>query len=367
MKINFVDLKKQYNSIKEEINQEISKVFEDTSFILGKKVAEFEKAFADFCGRKYCIGVGSGTSALLLALLALDLKQGDEVITVPNTFIATAEAISFAGAKPVFVDIKAETYNIDVNKIEEAITEKTKAIIPVHLYGQPADMDPIKEIAEKHNLDIIEDCCQAHGAEYKGKRVPVSSIGCFSFYPGKNLGAYGDGGAVVTDDKELAEKIMIMRNCGQKEKYIHPIKGINSRLDSVQAAVLNVKLKYLEDWTNMRRKNAKIYNKVLPDSVKKPYEAEYAKHVYHLYVIRTKKREELQEHLKNNGIFLGIHYPIPIHLQGAYFDLGIKEGSFPISEKYAKEILSLPMFPELEEEEIRYVAEKIKEFLENEK
>jgi len=361
MKINFVDLKKQYQNIKPEIDEAIQQSIDNTSFILGKEVDEFEDNFSKFCGAKYAIGVASGTDALKLALKALDIKTG-EVITTSNTFIATALAITDNNLKPVFVDIDPETYNIDPKKIEEKINKNTKAIIVVHLYGQPADMDDIVEIAKKHNLKIIEDCCQAHGAEYKGKRLPYTDIGCFSFYPGKNLGAFGDGGAIVTNDPELSKKLKAMRNYGSEVKYYHNFIGFNSRLDSIQANILNVKLKYLEEWNNQRIKHAGLYNQLLKDIVKTPKINKNAKSVYHLYVIKCEKREELQKFLNENGISTGIHYPIPIHLQKAYSDLGYKKGDLPVTEACSKEILSLPMYAELTDEEIRYICEKIKEF-----
>ncbi|HUS50744.1 MAG TPA: DegT/DnrJ/EryC1/StrS family aminotransferase [Candidatus Paceibacterota bacterium] len=365
MKVPFLDLKTQYNSIKDKINKEINWVLDNTSFILGDKVKEFEKNFASYCNKKYAIAVNSGTSALHLALLAHGIKQEDEVITVPNTFIATAEAISYTGAKPVFVDINKETFNIDVSKIEQAITKKTKAIVPVHLYGQSADMNPIIEIAKKHNLILIEDCAQAHGVEYKGKRVPVSDTGCFSFYPGKNLGAYGEGGAVLTDDGEIAEKIKILRDHGQKEKHHHKYIGYNYRMDGFQGAVLNVKLRYLDEWIKKRREKAKLYNQLLSGVVETPREADYTNHIYHLYVIKIKEREKLAEYLKSKEIDTGMHYPIPIPLQEAYSYLGYKLGDFPITEQVVNEILSLPIYPELTEEQITYVVEKIKEFKSN--
>ncbi|MBU0962493.1 MAG: DegT/DnrJ/EryC1/StrS family aminotransferase [Nanoarchaeota archaeon] len=361
MKVNFVDLKKQYENIKKEITEAINYTINNTSFILGKEVEEFEKNFAKFCGKEYAIGVASGTDALKLVIKSLDIKDG-EVITTSNTFIATALAITDNNLKPVFVDINPDTYNIDVNKIEDKISKNTKAIIVVHLYGQPADMDKIIEIADKHNLKIIEDCCQAHGAEYRGKRVPITDIGCFSFYPCKNLGAYGDGGMIVTNDKELNKKLKAMRNYGSEIKYYHDFIGFNSRLDSIQAGILNVKLKYLEKWNNQRIKNAKLYDYLLKDIVETPKIDKNVKSVYHLYVIKCKKRDELQKFLTENEISIGIHYPIPIHIQKAYSYLSYKEGDLPETEKVAKEILSLPMYPELTEDEIRYICDKIKEF-----
>lgn len=364
MKINFVDLKRQYNSIKGEINEKINEVLESQSFILGQNVEAFEKEFAKYCGVKYGVGVASGTDALTLSIKALGIGENDEVITVPNTFIATIDAISRNRARPVFVDIDKKNYNIDPSKIEEKITKKTKAILPVHLYGQPADMDEINKIAEKHDLNIIEDACQSHGAEYRGKKTgSFSDIVCFSFYPGKNLGAYGDGGIVITNDEELAEKLKMQRNYGQKIKYQHDLKGFNSRLDEIQAAVLRVKLKHLDKWNDSRRKNAQIYNELLQDeNLKIPIEKHDRKHVYHVYVIGCERRNELQEFLERGGISTGIHYPIPVHLTKAYSDLGYKEGDFPLTERCSKEILSLPMFPELTEKEIQYICSMIKKF-----
>lgn len=363
MKINFVDLKRQYEAIKGEIDACVNRVITSCNFVLGDEVNKFEEEFAAYCKSRFCVGVGSGTDALRLSLLAAGISSGDEVITVPNTFIATTLAISEVNAKIKFVDIDPETYTIDAARIEKAISEKTKAILPVHLYGNAADMAPIMEIAEKNNLAVIEDACQAHGADYKGKKVPTGNIGCFSFYPGKNLGCYGDGGAIVTNNEEIAEKIKMLRNYGQKIRYHHLIKGTNSRLDTIQAAVLRVKLRYIEKWNGSRRRHAKLYNELLGGVVELPVEKEYAKHVYHLYVIRTKKRDELQGYLSKKGIASLIHYPIPIHLQKAYSDLNLGEGSFPITERYANEILSLPMFPELADEEIAYICESIKEFV----
>ena len=362
MRVPFLDLKAQYNSIKDELNPEINWVLENTSFILGEKVKNFEESFASYCNKKHCVAVNSGTSALHLTLLAYGIESGDEIITVPNTFIATVEAISYTGAKPILVDIDESTQTIDVNLIEKAITEKTKAIIPVHLFGQPANLDPIIEIARKHNLIIIEDCAQAHGSEYRGKKVPVTETGCFSFYPGKNLGAYGEGGAVLTNNEEVAKKIIMLRDHGQKEKYHHQYLGYNSRMDGFQGAVLNVKLKHLNKWTEQRREKARLYNQLLLGIADTQKEADYAKHVYHLYVVRVKEREKLAEFLKSKEIDTGIHYPIPIHLQEAYSDLGYKQGDFPISEKITNEILSLPIYPELTEEQIKHVVNSIKEF-----
>jgi dTDP-4-amino-4,6-dideoxygalactose transaminase len=363
--IPFVDLKAQYDSIKDEINEAIQNVLNNTSFIMGEELKKFEEEFAQFCDVKYAIGVANGSDALILALRACGIGEGDEVITVPHTFIATTEAISNVGGKVVFVDIDPKTYTIDVSKIEEKITEKTKAIIPVHLYGQPADMDPIMKLAKKYNLKVIEDAAQAHGAEYKGEKVgSLGDVGCFSFYPGKNLGAYGDAGMVVTNNEEIAEKVKLLRNHGRiTKKYEHDIEGYSSRLDNLQAAILRVKLKYLNEWNDKRRNNAKRYNELLSNinGIITPYEAEYAKHVYHLYVIRTdKERDKLREELKSKGIATGIHYPVPLHLQPAYSYLGYKEGDFPVTEKVSQEILSLPMFAELNDEQIGKVVKMIK-------
>ena len=361
--ISFVDLKRQYISIKDEIDPAIKKVIDNASFILGKDVEDFEKNFASYCQTKYCVGVSSGTDALHLALRALNIGSGDEVIVPANTFIATALGVSYTGATPVLVDCNTHDYNIDVAKIEGAITARTKAIMPVHLYGQPADMSPILDIAKKHNLNVVEDACQAHGAEYIGKKCgSLGTIGCFSFFPGKNLGAYGDGGAVTTNDPEIDEKIRLLRDYGQKKKYHHELKGFNNRLDAMQAAILNTKLRHLDKWNNQRRKNAKLYNELLANAERiiTPVEREDTKHVYHLYVIRSKIRGRLAEHLQSKGISVGIHYPIPIHMQKAYLDVGYEKGSFPVTEEYSGTILSLPMFAELNEEEIKYIVQNIK-------
>ena len=366
-KIPFVDLNAQYNSIKGEIDDAIKFTLDNTSFIMGEALRNFEKEFASYCNSKHCVGVSSGTSALSIALRAAGIQQGDEIITTPHTFIATVEAIEELNAKVKFVDIDEETYTIDPYKIKEEINEKTKAILPVHLYGQPANMGPIDEIAEENNLVVIEDCAQVHGSEYKGKKVPVSKIGCFSFYPGKNLGAYGDAGAIITNDDDVKEKAEMLINHGRRkgEKYTHEISGFNHRLDTLQASILSVKLKHLDEWISKRRINAKLYNDLLGKEVITPKEAEYAKHVYHLYVVRVEHRDKLISFLKEKGISTGIHYPLPLHLQPALQNLGYKEGSFPITESISKEILSLPMFPELSEGEIEYITKMIKEGLEN--
>jgi dTDP-4-amino-4,6-dideoxygalactose transaminase len=364
MQVPFVDLKAQYQTIKPEVDQAIQNVVSNTAFILGKAVSDFEKDFASYCEVKHCIGVNSGTSALILTLHALGIGEKDEVITSANTFIATAEAISLVGATPVFVDVEEKSYNLDPTQLKKATTKKTKAIIPVHLYGQPADMDPILKIAQEKGISVIEDACQAHGALYNGKKTGGWGVmGGFSFYPGKNLGAYGEGGAVATNDDKLAEKIRMLRDHGSSKKYYHEYVGNNSRLEGIQGAVLAVKLKHLDKWNDGRRRNADLYRKYLEGtSVKLPVEMPYAKHVYHLFVVRVKNREKLIDFLKSKGISTGIHYPIPNHLQNAYKFLGYKKGDFPVTEGCMDEILSLPMFAELTEEQIKYTADCIKEF-----
>ncbi len=365
MQIPFIDLKAQYNQIKDEIIEALKSVMEKTAFAGGAFVEKFEQEFADFFGCKEAVGVGSGTEALWLALKGLGIKQGDEVITAVNTFIATAEAISLCGAKPVFVDIDENSFNMEPCGIENAITSKTKAIIPVHLYGQPADLDSILDIAKAHKLFVIEDACQAHGAEYKGRKAGTfGDAGCFSFYPGKNLGAYGEAGAVITNRPELAEQIRKLRDHGQEKKYYHSMIGVNSRMDGFQAAVLTVKLKYLDDWNQARRKHAMRYNELLDGvySLTVPTELDHVKHVYHIYSIRTANRDQLKESLAKSEISCGIHYPVPLHLQGAYQFLEYEKGSFPIAERVAREILSLPMFPELTKEQAEKVVKEIRRF-----
>jgi dTDP-4-amino-4,6-dideoxygalactose transaminase len=364
MNVPFLDLKSQYLSIKDEIQTALNEVLEKTAFAGGPFVAQFEKEFAGFCGTKHSIAVGSGTEALWTSLVAAGVSPGNEVITVPDTFIATAEAITFCGATPVFVDIEESTYNMDPGRLEAAITPKTKALIPVHLFGQTADMDPIISIARKHGLVVIEDACQAHGAAYKKRNAgSIGDAGCFSFYPGKNLGAYGEAGAVVTNDDGIADRIRMFRDHGQEKKYHHNMIGWNARMDGFQAAVLSVKLKHIGSWNASRRKNAATYGKFLSgavDNVILPAEADYAEHVYHIYAIRVKDRDALMAGLGEKGIATGIHYPVPLHLTGAYRSLGYREGDFPVAERCAGEFVSLPMFPELSEEQIGYVAETIK-------
>lgn len=359
--IPFLDLKAQYQGIKKEIDEAISNVLESTQFVLGNEVAAFENEFATYCNACYGIGVNSGTSALHLALLAAGVGVSDEVITVPFTFVATVAAIGYTGAKPVFVDIEPDSFTIDVNQLEKAITKQTKAILPVHLYGQPADMDPILEIAQRYGLTVIEDAAQAHGAEYKGRRVgSIGDLGCFSFYPGKNLGAYGEGGMVVTNNENYAHTIKLLRDWGQERKYHHVLKGYNYRLEGIQGAILRVKLRYLESWTQARQSHAQQYDEQLANSgVKIPKVMPYSRHVYHIYAMRTTQREALQQQLQQQQIQTGIHYPVPVHLMPAYADLGYQAGDFPQSELAAKEVLSLPMYAELSSLAIEQVCGSI--------
>jgi dTDP-4-amino-4,6-dideoxygalactose transaminase len=347
--IPFVDLKAQYAAIKHEVLPAIEGILETCQFTLGSEVAAFEKEFAAYCHVQHAVGVNSGTSALHLALLAAGIGPGDEVITVPFTFMATVSSIDYTGAKPVFVDIEPRSFTMDPRLVEAAITPKTKAIMSVHLYGQPADMDPILAIAKKRGLLVIEDAAQAHGSEYKGRRAgSMGDLGCFSFYPGKNLGAYGEGGMVVTNNAEHARKIRMLRDWGAEKKYEHVLKGYNYRLEGIQGAVLRVKLRHLEAWTEGRRAAAARYDKLLAGSgVKAPEAMPYSRHVYHLYAIRTQNRREWQEALNAQGIQTGIHYPYPVHLLPAFAGLGHRPGAFPHSEAAANEVLSLPMFPEL--------------------
>jgi len=364
--IPFIDLKIQYLSLKNEIDGAIEKVVNNCEFILGEEVELFEREFACFCNVKYAVGTSSGTSALHLALKACGVKEGDEVITTPATFTATAEAIWYLGAKPVFVDIDLRTYNLDTSKIEEAITHKTKAIIPVHLYGRPVDMDSIMELSDRYNLKVVEDAAQAHGAIYKGRKVgTIGHVGCFSFYPGKNLGAYGDAGIAVTNNKDIADKIRLLHNHGRNEKYTHLMRGYGYRLDTIQAAVLRCKLKRLQDWNRKRQENACLYKELLKDVkdiILPEKDLASSESVYHLFVIRNKKRDTLQKFLLQKGIKTGIHYPIPLHLQPAYSYLGKREGDFPKAEIWAKEVLSLAMYPELSKGQIEYICESISEF-----
>jgi dTDP-4-amino-4,6-dideoxygalactose transaminase len=363
--VPFVDLKMQYDSIKPEIDAAIAGVIEKTAFVGGAVVKDFEDAFARYCGVDYCVGLANGTDALFLALRALEIGPGDEVITVANSFIATSEAITMAGARVVFADINPRTYTIDVERLREKITARTKAIIPVHLYGQPADMEPIVALAREHGLRVIGDGAQAHGASYRGTPIAkLADITCFSFYPGKNLGAYGDGGAIVTNNEAWAVRARMLANHGRTKKYDHDLEGVNSRLDGIQAAILGVKLRYLDEWTEKRRTNAYRYNKALQGSgVVTPVEMDNVRAVYHLYVVRVpgSTREQLQADLATHGISTGIHYPIALPYLNAYKYLGHTQADFPESLKASSEILSLPMFPELTEEQVNYVADKIRE------
>ena len=364
--IPLVDLKAQYLSIKQEIDASIQQILDNTSFIMGKPLEQFEKNLAGFCGCKHAVGVSSGTSALFLALKTYELQPGDEVITVPNSFIATAEAIIHCGATPVFVDVDEKTMLMDVNKIEEKINAKTKGIIPVHLYGQVGEMDTILVIAQKHNLFVLEDAAQSIDAEYKGRKLPIGETAIFSFFPAKNLGGYGDGGAVVTNNLEIAKNVAKLRDHGRINKYEHDLIGYGERLDALQAAILDVKLKYLNNWTMKRREHAYKYNNLL-DNIKNvvlPVEHNLAKHVYYMYVVRARERDQLISFLKSKGIASGIHYPIPLHLQPALKYLGYRIGDFPVAEKAAMEIISLPMFPELNDEEIKFICNHVKDFYE---
>ncbi len=374
MKIPFVDLKAQYESIRTEIDGAIARVIENTSFIMGSEVESFEKEFADFCGVKYCIGVGNGTDALWLALKGCRIEKGDKIITAPNTFIATTEAITLAGGKAEFVDIDEKTCNMDPQKLDDFLKKAEqkyssknplpKAVIPVHLYGQPADMEAILTIAQKYEIRVIEDSAQAHGAYYRGKKTgSLGNAAGFSFFPGKNLGAYGDAGAVVTNDKNIAAYVRMARNHGRQKKHEHEFEGINSRLDALQAAILRVKLRHLDEWSEKRRRNAERYVSLLRDieEITLPLVPEGTTPVYHLFVIRSKKRNALSEKLHAAGVNTGIHYPIPLHLQPAYSYLGYKRGDFPFAEKAADEILSLPIYPEMTNEMIDYVSNVIRE------
>lgn len=367
MNIPFLDLHQQYASIREEISEAIEAVVDRTAFAGGPFVSQFEAHFADFCGVRHAIGVGSGTDALWAALTVLGVSEGDEVITVPNTFIATAEAISRCGARPVFVDIDPARYTLDPEQLEPAITTRTKAIIPVHLFGQMADMDPILEIARDRNLRVIEDACQAHGAEYKGRRAgSMGDAGCFSFYPGKNLGAYGEAGAVVTNDPEIDARIRVLRDHGQTEKYHHETIGWNARMDGIQGAILDVKLRHIEGWTQKRGAIAAEYDQRLSGlpGVEPPRQFSDGRHVYHLYPIRVSYRDEVMRKMADEGVYCGIHYPVPIHLTGAYQSLGQGPGSFPITERFAGELLSLPMFPELTTDQASRVVWALKQSIE---
>lgn len=365
-RVPFDALERQYSALADELDQAVKGVLSSGRYILGENVARFEEEFARYCGTRYAVGISSGTAALHLALLACGVGPGDEVITAANTYIATIFAISYVGARPVLVDIDPESYTLDVNQVERAITPRTRAIIPVHLYGQCAEMDPILELARIHDLRVIEDAAQAHGAEYKGRRAgSLGDLGCFSFYPSKNLGACGDGGAVVTNDEEFYRKLRVYRYMGQPKKHLHIVIGYQERLDELQAAILRVKLRYLDRWNEQRRRWAALYDRLLADAeVVCPKEQPYGRHVYHLYVIRVKGRDAVRASLAEAGIETQIHYPTPAHLQPAYAGLGYAKGSFPITERYSEEILSLPLYPELREEEVTEVARELKLALE---
>jgi dTDP-4-amino-4,6-dideoxygalactose transaminase len=360
--IPFVDLQAQYKTLKPEIDRAVLDVFEHAQFILGPAVAAFERDFAAYCQVPEAVGVNSGTSALHLALLAAGVGPGDEVITVPFTFVATVAAIEYAGATPVFVDVEPDYWTMDPERIEAAITPRTKAILPVHLYGQPADMDPILAVARKHGLVVVEDACQAHGSEYKGRRCgSMGDLGCFSFYPGKNLGAYGEGGIVVTKDAALAKQVRLLRAWGEEVRYEHKYRAFNYRMDGVQGAVLGVKLRYLEAWTEARRRHAVEYARALEGSPARiPRERAGVRHVYHVYVVQLPQRDRWREALTSAGVQTGVHYSIPVHLQPAYRDLGYAAGAFPVSERAASEVLSLPIYPELTSEQIQAVARVLK-------
>jgi dTDP-4-amino-4,6-dideoxygalactose transaminase len=365
VKVPYLDLKAQYQSIKPEIDAAIARVLDSCQFVLGSEVAAFERDFATYSGTTECIALNSGTSALHLALLAAGVGAGDEVITVPFTFVASVAAVLYAGAKPVLVDIDPRSFTIDPSAIEAAITPRTKAILPVHLYGQAADMDPIMEIARRHNLVVIEDAAQAHGAMYKGRAVgSIGDMACFSFYPGKNLGAYGEGGAVTTSNPEYAHTVRMLRDWGQDRKYHHVLRGFNFRMEGFQGAILGVKLKHLDKWTEGRRAVAKKYDELLSDSdVETPKEMSWGRHVYHVYTVRAEDRDGLQVALNTSGIPTGIHYPVPVHLQPAYADLGYGPGAFPHAEQAAKQVLSLPLYPELSSQAIGQVVEAVKKFV----
>ncbi len=361
--IPFLDLKAQYASIKPEVDAAIQGVLDSCGYILGPEVTKFEEEFAAYSGTRFGIGVNSGTSALHLSLLAAGIGPGDEVITVPFTFVATVAAIEYTGARSVFIDIDPTTYNMDPALLEAAITPRTRAITPVHLHGLMAEMDSILEIARRHHLIVIEDACQAHGAEYKGKRAgSLGDLAAFSFYPGKNLGAYGEGGMVVTSNPDFTKKVRMLRDWGAEKKYQHVLKGYNYRLEGIQGAVLRVKLRHLEAWTEGRRKAAAHYDRLLSGTgVVVPQTEPYQRHVYHVYAIRTKQRQAWQDALNAQGIQTGIHYPFPVHLLPAYSNLGYKAGDFPHSERAAAEVLSLPMFPDLSAQQCETVAHAVRE------
>ncbi|MBI4320014.1 MAG: DegT/DnrJ/EryC1/StrS family aminotransferase [Chloroflexi bacterium] len=364
--IPLVDMRAQYQTLRDEIRASWDEILDTMHLFLGKNCDAFEREFADFCGTRFGCAVNSGTDALHLALRAVGVREGDEVITVSHTFIATVEAIIQAGARPVLVDVEADTCNMDVAQVEKKINRRTKAILPVHLYGQPVDMDPLLDVARRHDLRVVEDACQAHGALYKGK--PAGSLGdagCFSFYFSKNLGAYGEAGMVVTDDPGVARQVSLLRNHGQETRYVHPVMGYNCRIDELQAAVLRIKLRRLSTWNELRRRHAATYTELLGESdLTLPKEAPYAKHAYHLYVIRSRERDELRHWLSERGVETGIHYPIPVHLQAAFTPYSRPGDDLVITEQVARTVLSLPMYPELTDEQISTVVGAIKDYLE---
>ncbi len=362
--VPYLDLKAQIKPLRAEIDAAIAKTIDNCSFCLGPDTAQFEKDFAKYCGANHAVGFNSGTSAEHVALLLLDVKPGDEVITTPTTFVATSWAISYCGAKPVYVDVDDATFNMDPKKIEAAITPRTKAILPVHLYGLPFEVDPILEICRKHNLPLVEDACQSHGAKYKGKTVGTfGESSCFSFYPGKNLGAFGEGGALVTNSEAHAKRARSLREHGSTVRYYHDEVGFNYRMEGIQGAVLGIKLKHLAKWTQARQRVAKRYQELLAGTpLQLPFEPAHMESVWHLYVVRHPRRDELKAHLEANGVGCALHYPLPLHLQKCYASLGYKEGAFPVAEKAARECLSLPIYPELSDAHIVRVAEVIHEF-----
>lgn len=362
--VPYLDLPAQIKPLRAEIDAAIARNIDRCSFCLGPDVVQFEKDFAKFCGAEHCVGFNSGTSALHVALLLLGVGAGDEVVTTPMTFVATSWAISYAGAKPVYVDVDDTTFNLDPKQLEKAITPRTKAVVPVHLYGQPFDIDPIRDICRKHKLPLVEDSCQAHGAKYKGKVVGTfGDISCFSFYPGKNLGAFGEGGALVTNNAAFAARARSLREHGSTVRYYHDEVGFNYRMEGIQGAVLGIKLKHLDQWTRERQRVAKRYAELLKDTpLQLPREADFAESVWHLYVVRHPRRDDLKKHLEANGVGCALHYPVPLHLQKCYASLGHKAGDFPVAEKASNQCLSLPIYPELTDAHIQRVAQVVKEF-----
>jgi dTDP-4-amino-4,6-dideoxygalactose transaminase len=362
--VPYLDLVAQMRPLRKEIDAAIARTLDNCSFCLGPDVVQFEKDFARFCGAEHCVAFNSGTSALHIALLLLKVGPGDEVISTPGTFIATSWAISYTGAKPVYVDVEDQTFNLNPKLVERAITPRTKAILPVHLYGLPADLDPLLEICQKHKLPLVEDAAQAHGAKYRGKTVGTfGEIACFSFYPGKNLGAYGEGGALVTNNAAFAARARALREHGSTQRYYHDEIGFNYRMEGIQGAVLGVKLKHLDEWTNQRRRVAHRYHELLADTpLQLPYEPDSTQSAWHLYVVRHPKRDDLKKHLEANQVGCALHYPLPLHLQKAYGHLGYKAGDFPVAEKAARECLSLPIYPELSEAHLRRVSDVIHQF-----